>query len=101
MEYKLVSTANGPAVMGEDEIVFFHEFGALTDYIDSDPQFFDKALDFITENMRVEADLMVRSLTEDVVGNDWMTKLNHLYHAAVNLHQFKRDVYDNQGFPGI
>jgi hypothetical protein len=101
MEYKLVSTVNGPAVMGEDEIVFFHQFGALADYVDSDPQFFDKAQAFIIENMREESDLMIRSLSEDVVGNDWMTKLNHLYHAAVNLQHFQRDVYNNQGFPGI
>jgi hypothetical protein len=94
MEYKLISTANGPAVIGEDEVVFFHEFGALADYINEDPQFFDKAQAFIIENMRAESDLMIRSLYEDVVGNDWMTRLNHLYHAAVNLHQFQRDVYN-------
>lgn len=100
MEYKFLSTINGPVVVGDEEVIFFHEFGPLQDYIDSDPEFFKKAYEFLSDNMRQQADLVLESLTKDVVGGDWVNRFNLFYGAFQALKQFEHDTRHLQGFPG-
>jgi hypothetical protein len=99
MEYKFMSTTNGPAVVAEDEIVFFFEYGPLQDYIDEDPEFFNKAFDFFKEVLAEQYEFIVQSVTEDVPGNDWMNRFNNCYSAAVNLRQFQQNQIHQHGFP--
>jgi hypothetical protein len=99
MEYKFMSTSNGPAVVAEDEIVFFFEYGPLQDYIDEDPEFFNKAFDFIKKILAEQYEFIVQSVTEDVPGNDWMNRFNNFYSAAVNLRQFQQNQIHQHGFP--
>ncbi|CAB4123481.1 hypothetical protein UFOVP46_12 [uncultured Caudovirales phage] len=70
MEYKFVRTTTGPVVLGEDEVLFFGDFNALVDYIDSDPEFVHKAKLFVAEGLRETADNLANSMFNAVVGGD-------------------------------
>jgi hypothetical protein len=89
MEYKLMMTLNGPVVVGEDEVVYFHEYGPLQDYIDLDPKFFAKAFEFLSNNMREQSGMLLQSIEEEIPGHDWLNRFNTTYAAAMNLKQFQ------------
>lgn len=93
MEYKFASTVNGPVVVGEDEVLFFQQYGPLQDYIDEDPEFFTKAYEFLQVNMREQADQIIKSLTEDVMDLDWMASFHQFYGAAKSLKEYERQSF--------
>lgn len=92
MEYKFASTVNGPVVVGEDEVLFFQQYGPLQDYIDSDPEFFTKAYEFFQVNMREQADQIIKSMTEQVMDLDWMNSFHQFYGAAKSLKEYERSL---------
>jgi hypothetical protein len=70
MEYKFVRTTTGPAVMGEDEVLFFGDFNSLVDYIDADPDFVVKAKKFVAEGLREISGNVADAMFTTVVGGD-------------------------------
>ena len=99
MDYKLARTINGPVLVAEDEVLFFHEYGPLQDYIDADPEFFNKVFEFIKENLAEQAQFIIQSVTENVPGHDWMNTFNNFYAASVNLKNFQQGQIHQHGFP--
>lgn len=88
MEYKFIETIQGPVVQGEDEILFFTQFGPLLDYVDADPAFIEKAKAFVSEGLTRATESLVTSMSKPVVGGD-PSPLVYGYVSAVNhLNQF-------------
>jgi hypothetical protein len=93
MDYKFMHTANGPAVVSEDEVVFFNQSVALLDYADADPDFVAKAKAFLAEEIVGMAQLLANSLTTPTVGVEYgmslPTYVTAIYHIN-NFEQFLR-----------
>lgn len=91
MEYKFVRTISGPAVIGDDEVLFFGQVAALQDYVDSDPEFIAKARLFVSESIMDLAEILATSLHSPVAGVDYAMSLP-MYVSAVqhlaNLQNF-------------
>lgn len=92
MEYKLINTINGPAVLAEDEVVFFHQFGPLQDYVDADPEFFAKTFAFLLESLKEQSENAIKSLSQDVVGYDSLNQFNLTFNSYQNLKKFEFDI---------
>lgn len=89
MEYKFVATIQGPVVQGEDEILFFNEFGPLLDYVDEDPEFVSKAKAFVADGLVELSSTLAQSLTAQVVGAEAQQALYGYISAANHLKQFE------------
>jgi hypothetical protein len=99
MEYKFVTTFQGPVVQGEDEILFFNQFGQLLDYVDEDPQFLDKAKAYVAAGLREVSTNVADSLTVDVVGGDQAPALYGFINAVGHLKQFEHNYLRSVGKP--
>ena len=91
MEYKFVTTFQGPVVQGEDEILFFNQFGQLLDYADSDPEFVLKAKEFIADGLMEYAANVANSLTVPVIGGDQTPALYGFINAVGQVKQFEHN----------
>lgn len=90
MEYKFVQTIHGPVVHGDDEILFFNEFGPLLDYLDEDPEFISKAKEFIGNGLMTSTQNLVTSMTQQVVGDS--SQIIYGYITALNnIKQFEQN----------
>jgi hypothetical protein len=89
MEYKFVTTAQGPVVQGEDEILFFSQFGQLLDYHDEDPEFLNKAKTFVADGLMELSAHLANSLSAQVIGADPQQALYGYINAVSNLKQFE------------
>jgi hypothetical protein len=97
MDYKFVITMHGPAVMGEDEVVFFGQFQELLEYYDADPEFLAKARKFVSENILEVAGYVAKTtLGEPAIGGDWTGKLHGLVGSSNLLNNF-----EFQYLPGV
>jgi hypothetical protein len=90
MEYKFVQTIHGPVVSGDDEILFFNEFGPLLDYVEEDPEFINKAKDFIGDNLMAITANLVNSMSQPVVGADNTQAIYGFITAINNIKQFEQ-----------
>jgi len=91
MEYKFVTTIQGPVVQGEDEILFFNQFGQLLDYADADPEFVFKAKEFIADGLMEYAANVANSLTVPVIGGDQTPALYGFINAVGQVKQFENN----------
>lgn len=82
MEYKIVNTIQGPAVIGDDEVLFFNQHGQLLDYYESDPEFLATAKRFISQGLVETAKDIAHGMFEPVVGGD-LTQALYGYTNAV------------------
>lgn len=89
MEYKFVRTSQGPALMGDDEVLFFNDFQALVDYFDTDPAFLVRAKNFIAEGLRETADSIATSMTTAVVGGDQTPAIYGFINASRMIREFE------------
>jgi hypothetical protein len=89
MDYKLVRTINGPAVMGEDEVVYLSQHQLLLDYYDADPEFVTKVKTFIQSELVDLSTNLGNSLFVPVVGGDLAQPLFGYISAINNLRQFE------------
>ena len=99
MEYKFVTTIQGPIVQGEDEILFFNQFGQLLDYVEEDPEFLTKAKAYVAEGLRTVSANIADSLTADVVGGDQTPALYGFISAVSHLKQFEHNYLRHVGKP--
>jgi len=90
MDYKFVHTVHGPAVVSEDEVVFFHQFAPLMDYADADPEFVLKAKAFIAEELVGMAQLLANSLSAPTVGVDYGMALPTYVTAIHHINNFEQ-----------
>jgi hypothetical protein len=84
MEYKFIRTVHGPAVLGEDEVLFLSQFQQLVDYIDSDPEFLEKAKKHVSDEIRQMGNDIADSLFKAVVGGD-QSQVLHMYLSSLNM----------------
>ena len=102
MEYRFERTVHGPAVVSSDEVVYFFEHAQLQDYIDEDPDFFNKAFAFCQETMAEYGDMLARAVTEDVVGVDRAGTIMQYWGAVQELRRVQHQMTAHQqGFPGL
>jgi hypothetical protein len=99
MEYKFVTTIQGPVVQGEDEILFLNQFGQLLDYVEEDPEFLDKVKDYVASGLRDVASSVADSLTVPVVGGDQTPALYGFISAVSHLKQFEHNYLRSVGKP--
>lgn len=99
MEYKFVTTFQGPVVQGEDEILFFNQFGQLLDYVDEDPEFLAKAKAYVADELIEYATNVANSLTIPVVGGDQTPALYGFISAIGHLKQFEHNYLRSVGKP--
>lgn len=92
MEYRFDHTIHGPVVVGEDEIIHFHQHQQLQDYVDADPNFVEKAKKFIADTMNAMNDLAVRSLYEDVPGQEFYKSYGFYQQSIDNIKDFEHRV---------
>jgi hypothetical protein len=92
MEYRFDRTAHGPVVVGEDEIVFFHQYAQLQDYVNEDPEFFAKAYDFCQSVIAEYGDMLSRGIKESVVGVEQATSIIAYWAAADHLRRFQHSL---------
>jgi hypothetical protein len=92
MEYRFDRTAHGPVIVGEDEIVFFHQFAQLQDYINEDPEFFTKAYDFCQSVIAEYGELLAKGVKESVVGVDQATSIIAYWVSVDNLRRFEHSL---------
>lgn len=90
MEYKLVTTVHGPAVLGEDEVVFFNQHPQLLDYLEADPEFLVKAKRFISQGVVETAKDIALGMFEPVVGGDLITPLHGYVNAVRYISDFEQ-----------
>jgi hypothetical protein len=90
MDYKFMHTANGPAVVSEDEVVFFNQFVPLRDYVDADPEFVLKAKAFLAEEIVGMAQLLANSLTTPTVGVEYGMALPTYVTAIHHINNFEQ-----------
>jgi hypothetical protein len=90
MEYKFMHTINGPAVVSEDEVIFFHQSVALMDYADADPDFVTKAKAFIAEEIVGMAQLLANSLSGPTVGVEYGMALPTYVTAIHHINNFEQ-----------
>lgn len=90
MEYKFVRTVTGPAVLGEDEVLFFSQYGPLQDYADADPEFIQKARVFLSDSIVELAEQLAASLHMPVVGQEYFASLPYYLTAAQQLTTFEQ-----------
>ena len=91
MEYKFVRTTTGPAVIGEDEVLFLGDFGALMDYIDADPEFVVKAKTFVAEGLREIAGNIADGMFATVVGGEQTQALYGYINSVRQLQELERN----------
>lgn len=99
MEYKFVTTIQGPVVQGEDEILFFNQFGQLLDYVEEDPEFLNKAKEYVAAGLRDVVSNVADSLTVPVVGGDQTPSLYGFINAVSHLKQFEHNYLRHVGTP--
>lgn len=68
MSYYFTKTLQGPAVVGSDEVVFFHEYEVLEKYIDAD--FFERAYGFCAKVVKEHAAKMSEMIIKGKPEND-------------------------------
>jgi hypothetical protein len=90
MDYKFTHTIHGPAVVSEDEVVFFHQFVLLRDYVDADPEFIAKAKAFIAEELVGMAQLLASSLSAPTIGVDYGFTLPTYVTAIHHINNFEQ-----------
>lgn len=90
MEYKFVRTVNGPVVLGEDEVLFFSQFGPLQDYAEADPEFIQKAKVFISDSIVELAEQLATSIHMPVVGHEYFAALPMYTTAAHQITNFEQ-----------
>ena len=91
MEYKFMQTIQGPVVHGDDEILFFNEFGPLLDYVTEDPEFLPKAKQFISDGLLSFANTLATSMFQPVVGVDSTQTIYGYITALNNIKQFEQN----------
>lgn len=96
MEYKIVNTIQGPAVIGEDEVLFFNQHGQLLDYYEADPEFLVKAKRFISQGLVETAKDIAHSLYEPVLGGD----LSPTLYGYMNALRFITD-FEQRFLPSV
>jgi len=89
MEYKFIATVHGPAVLGENEVLFFNQFQPLLDYYEEDPEFLIKAKLFIADSLRTNATILADSLTVPQVGSDLVGPIHGAMSALNAISQFE------------
>lgn len=94
MEYKFFDTTNGPVIAGEDEVLFFNDFGPIQEYYDADPEFFNKAYDFFIKTMELHVQLLVDGIKGEspLSAQTVVSKLHMYVGASEALKQFERSV---------
>lgn len=92
MEYSFQRTVQGPVLVGEGEVLFFHQFGGLQDYIDSDPEFFNKAYKFCQEAIAEYGAELARAVTEPVPGLEYVVNVMSYWAAVDQLRQFEHSM---------
>jgi hypothetical protein len=90
MEYKFIHTSQGPAVISEDEVIFFNQFVPLTDYADADPEFLAKARAFIAEELVGMAQILATSLSSPAIGVEYGMALPTYVTAIYHLNNFEQ-----------
>lgn len=90
MEYKFARTAQGPVVVGEDEILFWHERQVI-EYVMEDPDFFVKAKAFLAETIREYSEALITSFSEPVVGMELVMTLPQYVHASQTLARLEHE----------
>jgi hypothetical protein len=102
MEYTFRRTSVGPVLVSDDEVLLFNDFAQLQDYVDADPEFFNKARDFIAESVKELSELFVQSLYQPTVGETLAEPLPEYLKAMNHLRAFQYQNFQmNQGFPGF
>lgn len=89
MEYKFVQTTQGPVIVGDDEVLFFSQFGPLVDYVDADPEFLTKAKVYVADGLMAVAADVANSLSMAVVGGDLTSTLYGYVNALNQIKQFE------------
>lgn len=92
MEYRFDHTIHGPVVVGEDEIIHFHQHGQLQDYVDEDPDFVNKAKKYIEDTMNNMNEMAVASLYSDVPGQEYYRSYGFYLQAIDNILEFEQRV---------
>ena len=100
MEYQFVHTVHGPALSGDEEVLFFHQLPQLVDYADSDPEFFDKARAFFEESIRTLSDLAISNMHVPTAGFEQAITIGNYVNAIELLLRLEHEVKSKQGFPG-
>lgn len=100
MEYKFVRTIHGPAVVGEDEVVFLHE-RQVVDYVDSDSEFFVKAKAFISEAIKDYSNMITDSLEAPVVGVELALSLPAYVHASQTISRLEFEHHKHRSNPTV
>lgn len=96
MEYSFVRTVNGPAVVSDDEILFFTQFVALQDYVENDPEFIFKAKAFLSEALVDLAETLAMSLHTATVGVDFAMSIHHYVSAIHHINGFEAFIRQQQ-----
>lgn len=89
MEYKFIRTIQGPAILGEDEVIFFNQFGQMLDYLEEDPEFLPRAKAFVAETLVETAQGIADGLTQAVVGAEYHQSLFGYVQAIDHLKNFE------------
>lgn len=101
MEYEFVHTVHGPAIVGDGEVIFFHQIAQMVDYAVSDEEFFDKARAFLKERIETLSEMAIKSMTEAVAGLDQIWSMGQYMQGIEQLHMLKDELNAlSQGFPG-
>lgn len=89
MNYEFKRSSAGPVLVSEDEVLLFKDFAQLQDYADYDPEFFNKARDFVAESIRELSDLLINSMYGPVVGEELAGALPEYITSMYQLRSFE------------
>lgn len=92
MSYYFTKTLQGPAVVGEDEVVFFHEYEVLKKYIDAD--FFERAYEFCAKTIEEHAALLSEMILKDKMYNyKHALSLMAYWDASKDLKELEKELH--------
>lgn len=89
MEYAFVRTVYGPMVVGEGEVLAFHQFTQLHDYAVEHPTFIEEAKEFLEMTIREFTEVAVQSLHGEVLGEEYYTSVDKYIYAIKTLKVFE------------
>ena len=96
MEYTFQRTVQGPVLVGDGEVLFFHQVGGLQDYIDSDPGFFEAAYKFCQDTIAEYGAELAKAVTEPVPGLEYVVNIMSYWAAVDELRRFEHHLNTQQ-----
>lgn len=99
MEYAFVRTVYGPMVVGDGEVLAFHQFPQLHDYAVEHPSFIEEAKEFLEITIKEFSEAATQSLYGEILGEEYYTSVDKYIFAIKNLKMFERQFAEAKYLP--